>query len=400
MDGFAIHPVTTQIRADLESVLHAPTPGKVEPNLSFKEKDQEMQLHTFARPRNFLFVMAIVVVVTTANLSVSFAADAAELQAKVLDSFVVHVDQLETIDDGQKKNVHDTLAKYADSPQDAMTESLFTIYPEYVSAVAASDDDDLSGSIAQLSPLADSADLFLAADASFYLARTLMNNQRFEDALPRLQKLLKELANYSVHQGDAQYFVAVAQAGLLDKENAIESFYQFLQFNPNSAERLRVSAWRQIQQLQAIKDGELADIHHHMDFSRRRLELIETDETTQKEQDDIVRMLAKMIKEKEKEEASASGKSKSKNTKQQESGQPSAPKPGEGNGPGQSQQGGNSSNPNGQAVKKTFNDSPASPWSRLRDRSRDPANNAIKDKLPARYRDIVERYIQAINEEE
>ena len=38
-------------------------------------------------------------------------------------------------------------------------------------------------------------------------------------------------------------------------------------------------------------------------------------------------------------------------------------------------------------------------WSRLRDRSRDPANTAVKEKLPARYRDIVERYMEAANGE-
>jgi len=50
-------------------------------------------------------------------------------------------------------------------------------------------------------------------------------------------------------------------------------------------------------------------------------------------------------------------------------------------------------------VRKSYDDSPASPWSRLRDRSRDPANNAVKEKLPARYRDIVEKYIEAANGE-
>ena len=39
-----------------------------------------------------------------------------------------------------------------------------------------------------------------------------------------------------------------------------------------------------------------------MDYSRRRLDLIETGEQTQAEQDKIVKMLSKMIKEEEKKE--------------------------------------------------------------------------------------------------
>ena len=108
-------------------------------------------------------------------------------------------------------------------------------------------------------------------------------------------------------------------------------------------------------------------------------------------------MLSKLIKAEEKKEASSSSSSSKKNQKKnqgkkdQQAQKPKSPKP------SKSQQGGSSSNPNGEAVVKTYDDSPASPWSRLRDRSRDPANSAVKEKLPARYRDIVERYMEAAN---
>ena len=39
--------------------------------------------------------------------------------------------------------------------------------------------------------------------------------------------------------------------------------------------------------------------------------------------------------------------------------------------------GGTSNNPNG-VVRRTYDDGPASPWSQLRDRTRDAANNAVK----------------------
>jgi hypothetical protein len=132
-----------------------------------------------------------------------------------------------------------------------------------------------------------------------------------------------------------------------------------------------------------------------MDFSRRRLQLTETGEATQQEQGEIVKMLATLIKEQEKKECNSSCKkgSKPKPSEKQASGEKPEQKPGS----SKSQKGGTSSNPNGQVVKKSYDDSPASPWSRLRDRSRDPANNAIKEKLPARYRDIVEKYYEAAN---
>jgi tetratricopeptide (TPR) repeat protein len=276
----------------------------------------------------------------------------------------------------------------------AVTSALCRLYPNYEAAVRASDDDDLQQARQLLGGLTGSEDRFLAADASFYLARTLMNHERFEEAKQLLDALNGPLIDYSTHRTITQYYQGLAQAGLLQNDEAIKSFMEFLQFNADAPERLRVSAWRQVQEIQAIKKGEMDDIYQRMDFSRRRLEITEPGERTQEEQDNIVKMLKKLISEQEKKEASSSkgkGKSESESQQQQQQAQ-NQPKD-----QSESQSGGNSSNPNGKFVEKSYDTGNASPWSRLRDRSRDPANTAIKDKLPARYREIVERYYDAVN---
>ena len=316
---------------------------------------------------------------------------------KVKASFLAHINSLGSISTAQKAAIVKTVSEINSDFSDTLTDSLILMYPQYSDAIAAS---DVSGgyerAIELLSPLQHSEDKYLAGDASFYLARTLMNEERFEDATPCLQKLVGDLSSYTVHQGSAQYYLGVAQAGLLKNQEATESLMRFLQFNPNAPERLRVSAWRQVQQIQSIQKGKLDDVYQRMDYSRRRLELVETDEVTQAEQDKIVSMLTKLIKEEEKKEVSSNVKkggpseeSKKSSGQKQAQSKPSQSK--------NSQKGGMSSNPNGQVVRKSYDDSPASPWSRLRDRSRDPANNAVKEKLPARYRDIVERYTEAAN---
>lgn len=275
---------------------------------------------------------------------------------------------------------------------DAMTAALMKRYPEYTQAVAAADQDDLATAQAKLSGLVDSADSFLAADASFYLARVLVNHERFEAALPLLEKVTGPLADFTNHSGASQYFKGTAHAGLLQNDQAIAALIDFLQNYPDAAERLRVTAWRQVQELQAIQQNPMADVHQRMDFSRRRLEIAEPGDRTQEEQDKIVKMLAKMIKEQEKKECS-SGSCKNPSQQQQQQQQQSQNKPQE---KSESQTGGMSSVANGKVVTKEF-DGNDSAWSRLRDRSRDAANTATKEKLPARYRDIVERYMDAVN---
>ena len=316
--------------------------------------------------------------------------------AEVLDAFTKSIQGRKLTADSQSK-VESILADNQDSPGTAITESLIVIYPEFGQAIDDADFEDLATGVASLTPLTTHKDSFLAADASFYLARTLMNGENFEDAVPLLDSLTGELGKHSAQRGVAQYYTGVAQAGLLDNQNAIKAFITFLQKNPDAPERLRDNAVTQIQELQTIEKGKLSDVRQRMDFSRRRLELTETDEDTQTQQQEIVAMLGKLIKEEKKKEQSQSGKPKDKQKKKQKkensSDDQKKPEPGKGKpGPSESQSGDSSSNPNGVAEMKTYDNSPASPWSRLRDRSRDAANNAFKDKLPARYRALVEKY--------
>ncbi len=314
----------------------------------------------------------------------------------VVDSFEKHVQSLEATDGKLKAAALEAISEYkSDSAADAITEGLIALYPEYEQAIESTDSDDVLGSIEMLTKVSGADDKYLAADASFYLARRLMNDERFEAALPLLDELRKELKEFSVHLPTVQYYRGVAQSGLLQNEDAVDSFMAFLQFNPDAPERLRVNAWRQVQEIQSAGNDKMEEVHQRMDFSRRRLRLTESNEGTQVEQDKIVKLLSQMIKEQEKKECSKCNSDKP-NTKKQQQKSPQkqakkqSPKPSKG------QKGGSSNNPNGIA-QKTYDDSPASPWSRLRDRSRDPENKAMKQQLPARYRDIVERYYEAAN---
>ncbi len=274
----------------------------------------------------------------------------------------------------------------------AISTGLMIIYPEYEEAILGSDEAGSEGQL-DLAKLTQSDDKFLAADAGFYLARVLMSTQRHEDALQLLERITGELAEFTMHSGNALYFTAVAQANLLDYQKAVNTFERFLAENPQAPERLRVSAWRQLEMLSAIEEGSLSDVFQRMDYSRRRLELEQTDDVTQVQQDKIVKLLQTLIKEEEKKECSSC----SSNCDSQEQGERPQNAQAQNPGQGKSNRGGESNQENG-VVRRSYDNGPASPWSRLRDRSRDAANNAIKEKLPARYRTVVEKYNEKVNE--
>ena len=341
--------------------------------------------------RGFLLASAACAIVVC---QVATYANETKDSSQVIDSFLTHVSKAD-LSDEVKAKVKQVVGDLRDDPYtqaDAITQGLAAVYPEYASAVESTQGDDLEGSITSLEPHTKSDDKFLAADASFFVARALLNLERFEDALPILETLTGDLADYSVHSGSSQYFMGVAQANLLRNKEAIASFQTFLEQNTDAPERMQVSAWRQIQQLNSIREGELVDIHQRMDFSRRRLELEKTGNITQEQHRKIVNMLAKMIKEQEKKECSnCKSKCKGNNTKDGQAKKPG--KPGGNKKQGKSSKGGTSNNPNG-TVRREYGTGPASPWSKLRDRARDPAYSAIKEQMPARYREIVERYTE------
>ena len=339
-----------------------------------------------------LQTLVVLLVSGTAQLALAKSTD-----AEIVDAFVKSIEQDEAVEEKLKDEIKEIVTEYQDSAADAITESLVAMFDGYSNAIETSDQDDTDATIAALQPFVESENKFLAADSSFYLARSLMNAEQFELAMPLLKKVRGELADFTVHVGNAQFYTGVAQAGLLQYAEAIQTLSDFAEFNPDAPERLRVAAWRQVQQLQSIEEGKMGDIYQRMDFSRRKLSLIQPGEDTQEEQKKIVNMLAKMIKEQEKKEASQSQSKDQKNTQQQKQNKPEQQQAQQQQQQGKSQKGGTSNNPNGKVVRKAYNDTPASPWSRLRDRSRDPANNAIKDKFPAKYRDIVERYYEAAN---
>ena len=344
-----------------------------------------------------LLASALLIALAIVSETRSFGANGDDVSqandvVKVLASFAEHLQALPTSDSlTQARATFEKLRSSDDERTLAINGALLILNPDYREAVAAADSDDIAQAVKKLSPFIQSNDPFVAADAAFIQSRMLVNAEQFEQAVPLLEQLTGPQADFSTNTDTALYFLGVAQAKMLRNADAITTFRSFLQSYPNAPERLQVSAWQQIEDLSAIEAGRLADVHQRMDFSRRKLTLEQTGEPTQDQQTRIVDILAKLIRDQEKKECSSSNSKKNcQNPSQSQAKQPQKP-----DSPQQSksQTGGFSNNPNGVA-QRVYSDGPASPWSKLRDRSRDPAYSALKDQLPAKYREIVERYTE------
>lgn len=321
---------------------------------------------------------------------------------QVLDSFLTAVKENKDFSAQQVQKateIFTALRAEADGKSIAVTEALRELYPDFKDALTTLGEENLQDAVTKLGKLRDAKDPYLAADAAYFLARAYMLDERYEDALPLLEDATGKNADKTARGGESLFLRGVAYVQLIQRKEAMECLKSFLDIYPEAPERMRVGAFRQLEALKLYEDGTLTDVQFRMEFSRRKLSLEDAGHATREQQKKIIDILAKLIKAAEDKESSSKGSGKPK----------PGQKPGQGSegesqakGEGQGQQGtsgGGSKGTDSDTVKRLHRGGPTSPWSQLRDRERDPVFNAIKEKYPARYQQLIEQYYKSFSDE-
>lgn len=222
---------------------------------------------------------------------------------KIIDAFVQSLKS----DASVKKEAREAalkkveeLRKDESSRDYAITDALREVSPEFSKALSKLGDEDFPAAIKLLQPLTTSRNEYLAAEARYFVARAMILEENYEGALPHLEKLVGELSGKTIRAGEALFLKGASQLHQLKRKEAGKTLSEFLKKYPHASERLRIAAWRQLEALKTIEKGSLSDVHHHMEFSRRRLALKDSGKQTRDAQKRIVAMLDKMIKDAEK----------------------------------------------------------------------------------------------------
>ena len=255
------------------------------------------------RRRGFLFIPALILVCSAvATLQGTRAAEPSKAD-KTIDRFLDACRKNEQLNKDQQTQVLEIvsrLRKDQSTKDAAIAESLRQVNADFAAALKGLKDGDTSIAVEKLRDLASSNDRFLAAESSFYLARHYVASEHFEQALPLLHKLTGDMSNQILREAEALLLRGIVQTGMLQRQEAIESFTQFLDENPNAAARLRAVAAGHLDLLEELELGSIDDIHEQMKFSRRRLSNEDSGKRTQEVQEDIVAMLNSIIEELEK----------------------------------------------------------------------------------------------------
>ncbi|MGE3182790.1 MAG: tol-pal system YbgF family protein [Phycisphaerae bacterium] len=272
--------------------------------------------------------------------------------------------------------------------------ALMAMSPEFCAALDQFDRGDYGAAIAGFLPLQQHVNPFLAGYSQYYLARTRVAAGLLEEAESQLQEALlndDKIAQYSPHEGAARVLLAHAQFANLRYDDAAQSLAQV---EDGRSEFLRMTAQQLTLELERREKGTLAEVAAFMDYSADRLGIQDAGARVQARQDQIVAMLDKMIQDKEQQEQQQQ-QSSSARPQNRQSGkmQPNAtPNPSDGRVP-----------PRGKGEIGDLHTAPkADPgeaWGNMPPAEREKVLERLKERYPARYRQLVEQYYRSMAEE-
>lgn len=224
-----------------------------------------------------------------------------------------------------------------------------------------------------------------------YQAREHLNNNEIDKAVVVLESLDET-------DPEVMFYLAYAYEKDLQMEKAVEYYKLFLDSDCEK-ERLVIAAYRRVMTIQSMKSNKYFQISRKMGHITQRLLIKDTGKETQKRQEEVLFQIESLIAEAKSSEADAAAQkiknAQEKQAKQTKQGSKQENKAAKSK--NKSEKGGESNQPNYKAVVKNYQQD-AQPWNKIRDRARDPVNSAYKDKLPPKYKKIVENYYKRTQE--
>ncbi len=277
--------------------------------------------------------------------------------------------------------------------------------PQFKKAAALLADEETKTAIDTLKALRDgSKDEYLRANAGFFLARALVNEDRHEDALPLLEELVDpaKSADKTLYRGEALFLKAVCQNKMLHRDDALKTLGEFLDnYADTASERMLMGAQHMLNEIVLVKDGTIQDVEDRMDFSHRKLALQNSGADTQNEQNKIIAILDKLIKEqedKENQQGNGNGNGQGGGNQPGQGGQPGDP-----SGAGQPREhAARSVAPGGSAQMGEQHgiDPGGTDQMALQKKEREQILAALKARYPERYQEMIRQYFKDVRDTE
>jgi tetratricopeptide (TPR) repeat protein len=314
---------------------------------------------------------------------------------ELIDRFVAHVSAAPDYPPAAKASVADGWKNHRSDPdpEEFLSAGLAILSEPFKAALAAVDAQENAKADAALRPLLTSPDPYLATNAAVLLARSLVDQDRLEDAQAVLEPLVArrdELIAHSFAETEVDFLLAYCQLSNLQYDKALAGLERFEQDYPDAPDRFRLPAHQMLQELRARRPESLGEVSDLMVYSSRRLASGQPGKPVQIKQERAIELLQKMIKEAEQRE--------DEQKKQASSGGQGQPQPGQPNSPAQQ-----SYLPGGKSEIGKLGRSPVvrpgEEWGKMRPADRERVLQSLRKNFPSRYRQLVEQYYRQLAKE-
>lgn len=324
---------------------------------------------------------------------------------ELVERFVRHVEASPALSEAARQTVAQAWSAHraddwsseseGDRPEDFLWAGLAIVSEPFKNALAALDREEHETADAALRTLLEDADPYLSLHAAGLLARSLVEQDRLEEAEPMLVALAardEELDRLSFLACEVDFLLGYCQLSNLRYAEALATLRRFEERHPDAPDKFRLPARQMLQELAAHEPESLGEVSDLMVYAGRRLAGGVTDESVQGRQQRAVELLEKLIKEAEDSEQQGGGGGGGSRAGR------GGPPRGAGGSPADV-----SALPGGRGTKGPLNQAPtARPgemWGQMRPEERERILQSLRERFPSRYRQLVEQYYRQLAKE-
>jgi len=327
---------------------------------------------------------------------------------RVIDRFVAHVRGAPDVPASARSAVERGWREHRndEDPSEFLTAGVAIVREAYKNAMQAMDQEDFAAAEALLRPLAGDKDVYVALHAGALLARTLVEQEKLEEAEELLAPLAareKELIECSFLEAEVDFLLAYCRLANLRYEEARASLQSFENQHPDAPERLRLPARQMLQELAARQPESLGEVSDLMDYARRRLSTGRADKPVRQRQDRAIELLDKLImqaEERENQQNQNQDQNESERDRQQRQRQQQN-QPNGGNRSNTPMQ--DSRRPQGRGgigeLHRSATAKPGEEWGKMPPEERERILQSLRRNFPSQYRQLVEQYYKQLAKE-
>lgn len=278
-------------------------------------------------------------------------------------------------------------------PETFLIDSLADLSQKFRAGLDAYENDDyakvfeIMDELARESATEPNENPFLSANASVFAIKAIVEQRKYEDAAKRLETFLADptaVDLFTCFAAETAFLKGYLELQNIRYDDAMVSLETMLDRYPHAASRLRTTARQMLAELRSRRPERIGDVNDLMIYAERQLGRYNTGQRVQERQQRAVDLLDQLIEEAESREQSSGGGGGSgqqtPNTPMQESQLP----------------GGDGA---GVHLRSTRKVRPGEAWGAMQPAERDKILQALHDRFPSRYRELVEQYYKELSKQ-